>query len=169
MVFTLSAFGQISAQKAKVYDFTCYCIEQLPEDNYKDGNEPDLFTGLVPVELNQNITYPPVSESLGWIKFSKNGVTLGGRYYSYSEIRRANNSEEFISEYLDCLKSTGPQGPIGLTGPQGIQGAQGEVGPIGPIGLTGPQGVQGIDGQDGPQGPQAVSYTHLTLPTIYTV
>ena len=48
----------------------------------------------------------------------------------------------------------------GQTGPTGSTGATGSTGPTGP---TGPKGATGEDGTI------AVSYTHLTLPTIYSV
>ena len=49
------------------------------------------------------------------------------------------------------------QGQTGPTGPTGAKGAQGAVGP------------QGAQGPVGDTGPTAVSYTHLTLPTICSV
>ena len=55
---------------------------------------------------------------------------------------------------------SGPTGPAGSTGAQGAVGAQGASG-------TGAQGSQGYQGASGPTG--AVSYTHLTLPTICSV
>ena len=61
---------------------------------------------------------------------------------------------------------TGPTGPQGTQGNQGNQGNQGVTGPTGPQGNQGNQGNQGVTG---PQGTQAVSYTHLTLPTILRV
>ena len=48
-------------------------------------------------------------------------------------------------------------GPTGLQGPPGVSGGQG------PEGLAGPKGITGS------HGPEAVSYTHLTLPTILLV
>ena len=65
-------------------------------------------------------------------------------------------------------------------------GATGATGPAGgPTGATGPQGATGLRGASGPQGATGpagavtkiiagtnittVSYTHLTLPTIYSV
>ena len=80
---------------------------------------------------------------------------------------------------------------LGADGPKGDTGAAGAQGAVGPQGLTGDAGVQGDQGADGVQGPQgiqgvqgpvaawpvgnaqgdirSVSYTHLTLPTIYSV
>ena len=52
------------------------------------------------------------------------------------------------------------QGPAGVQGAQGAQGA---------TGATGAQGHQGHQGHQGVQGATAVSYTHLTLPTICSV
>ena len=80
---------------------------------------------------------------------------------------------------------TGPQGPRGLLGASGLDGAKGDkgdTGAAGPRGATGTQGPQGATGPKGdtgpagadstvpgPAGPKAVSYTHLTLPTICSV
>ena len=64
----------------------------------------------------------------------------------------------------ECIEGqVGPQGPTGATGSQGPAGATGEQG------KEGPSGPQGAIGPAGPQGATAVSYTHLTLPTICSV
>ena len=46
---------------------------------------------------------------------------------------------------------------------------EGQTGPTGPTGPTGVTGAPGPTGAQGAPGPTAVSYTHLTLPTICSV
>ena len=60
----------------------------------------------------------------------------------------------------------------GIPGPVGPQGPEGPSGPTGPAGAQGDQGI-GIQSVTTPVNPAAgmpaVSYTHLTLPTILLV
>ena len=55
---------------------------------------------------------------------------------------------------------------VNLTGPAGADGANGTDGADGVDGTNGADGDKGNVGEDGID---AVSYTHLTLPTIYSV
>ena len=58
------------------------------------------------------------------------------------------------------VRYSASMGAQGSTGPTGAQGA---------VGSTGAQGATGSGGSTGAQGATAVSYTHLTLPTILRV
>ena len=91
--------------------------------------------------------------------------TLTTLTYNAATNELTYKDEHGISNVLQLLGQTGPQGPVGLTGPQGPQGIPGNDGAAGPqgipgndgaagpIGATGPQGIPGNDGATGPAGP----------------
>ena len=86
----------------------------------------------------------------------------------------SNNTSRFNCPNYELLRGRdGRDGQHGRDGRDGIPGSQGTPGPPGEPGLAGgpqgPQGQPGARGAPGPQGAVAVSYTHLTLPTIYSV
>ena len=94
---------------------------------------------------NKNYVFPNLGSSL--LTISSTSISIEGN----------SLSSQMVSEIYNKMKSDVIQG---ATGPQGPQGPKGDTG------ATGPQGPQGPKGDTGATGPQAVSYTHLTLPTI---
>ena len=96
-------------------------------------------------------TIPGLTEASGYFRVSCNHVS--GSASSFS-----NNEDVIITFARTGDKGdTGAQGATGPTGAQGATGATGAQGATGPTGPTGPTGAQGST---------AVSYTHLTLPTM---
>ena len=65
--------------------------------------------------------------------------------------------------------TNGSNGSNGTKGDQGVQGETGVKGTAGADGATGTAGADGATGTAGADGATAVSYTHLTLPTICSV
>ena len=127
------------------------------------------------------------------VQYNSNGFSVGssGLIYDYSSnilktggLILSNLQYTACGTYVLTLSSDGKSvyygpyssgggggnaGPPGATGATGVQGNTGVTGLSGVTGPTGPQGNTGVTGLSGVTGPTAVSYTHLTLPTIYSV
>ena len=126
---------------------------------YNTTSGSDVSPGFYYWEINKWVRLVAQSDP---VIFNQTLTTL---VYNSTTNELTYKDENGVSNILQLVGQTGPQGPTGLTGPQGIPGTNGNdgaPGPQGPIGLTGPQGVPGTNGNDGAPGPQGL--TGLTGP-----
>ena len=92
----------------------------------------------------------------------------GGSYDSSTGVVTFTSNDGLGFTTGDLRGATGATGAAGADGADGADGAAGAKGDKGDKGDTGDSGVAGAV-NDLTDGFKAVSYTHLTLPTIYSV